>query len=152
MSSQTLRSLEGFVRAVDAAKGKEAGGTAILGVDETARQSMRSSLQAGIRHQRRMAWLAVGLAVMMLGVALALVLSLRHSPTALAAIFAASGLSLSLPLWLLTRTLRELWSYELAAAVTPELDNAALADVLRVLLERLGAPLERAPGAPGAPG
>lgn len=143
-SLRAVRSVEEFLRAVDAARADPAAsaGTAELGVSPSSRAAMREALQQGIRHQRRLALVPVALAACILVVALILVVSLRDSPATLAAVFAASGLSLSLPCWQLVRTLRELWSFELAAAVTPELDNEALADVLRVLMKRMRAPIE----------
>ncbi len=133
MNDELRNAMNAFIRGVQQPDGRGHETAATLGTGE--REHMIESLRRAIRYQRRLALLPLALAVALFGVAVFFVFTYAEQPSAVAAIFGASGLSLSVPFLWATRTLRALWTYEALAAALPRLTNEAIAEFLRSIID-----------------
>ncbi len=149
MKQQVRQAMFQFVQSVETAGADEErpGGSVTLGERSVggrvsrgsgaAREHMRETLDQAIARQRRFALVPLGLAVVLFAVALVFVIVYAHKPAAVAAIFGASGVSVSVPFVWTTKTLRQLWMYELTAAAMPTMTNKALAELAKTVLDKM---------------
>jgi hypothetical protein len=112
------------------------------------RESLCASIARAISWQRKLLCVPIVMSVLLHMVAIAVFLRYSLEPKFVAALFAATGISLTLPLRWLVSIARELWEVELIAATIPLASDEQLALILEVLLSaRLGD--RQSPGAAG---
>lgn len=99
-------------------------------------------MRDAVKHQRLLTAVPICLSIALFALAGILLIALRDRPTAMATMFACSGLGFTLPGVMLNRSLRDLRYFELTAAMLPQLGRNARADVLLAVMRQAGAPLE----------
>ncbi len=149
MKQQVRQAMFQFVQSVETAGadekrsgggvtlGERSIGSRVSGGSGAAREHMRETLDQAIARQRRFALVPLGLAVVLFAVTLVFVIVYADKPAAVAAIFGASGVSASVPFVWTTKTLRQLWMYELTAAAMPTMTNKALAELAKTVLDKM---------------
>jgi hypothetical protein len=98
------------------------------------RESLCAAIARAISWQRKLLCVPIGMSVLLHMVAIAVFLRYSLEPKFVAALFAATGISLTLPLRWLVSLARELWEVELIAATIPLASDEQLAVILEVLL------------------
>ena len=158
-NDQAVGAMGEFVRAVERADHETARrGRAVLGkpgeattqsvprgsIPADARRAMQRALANAAVFQRRLVLVPIAVAIAIFVLALVLVIKYSGQPKHVALVFGSTGLTLTLPLRWMHGILSDLRLFEMIIASMPYLADNALADLVTVALDKLGAPLAMA--------